>query len=164
MIKGTRADEISNARVWREGKRIRTPSRWTKDLEKDVPANRVLAEYVRRGESRTRVPPLGNTVSGDRTAHQLYNQLDNRFLQRRSQQRYCIVSRRDEDPPPSRLSLQSLFWKTLVKKFISKRVYKKGSPMLVRSLPIRVNRCIRPEGITTHKKHKRYRKVARGSR
>ena len=85
-------------------------------------------------------------------------------LRRESQQRYCIVSRWDEDPSPSQLSSQSLVGKTSVKRLILQRVYKKCLPMLVRSLPFQVNRWTRLEEISTHRKHRRYRNAVRGSR
>jgi hypothetical protein len=51
-----------------------------------------------------------------------------------------------------------------VKRLILQHVYKKYLPMLVRSLPVQVNRWIRPGGIATYKKHRRYSIEVRGSR
>ena len=81
MVKGTVLYDVIV--VWRKGKRVRTPSRWTKDPEKDIPANKISAEYLRWAEGHTRVPLLGSTVSSNHTAHQSYNQLDNVVLTKR---------------------------------------------------------------------------------
>ena len=61
MMKGTEPNK--SVTLWWHRKRIRTPSRWANEPEKDIPTNGILAENVTLGEYHTRVPLLGNMVS-----------------------------------------------------------------------------------------------------
>ena len=70
MMKGTGTNRTSYAMIviCRKGKISRTPSGWTKELEKNIPANSISAGYVSGPrENRTKVPQLDNTVSGNRS-------------------------------------------------------------------------------------------------
>jgi hypothetical protein len=106
MMKGTETNRMSYAiAVWQKNNIKRTPSRWTTEPEKDIPANRISAIYERWGKVHTRVLLLSNTVSGVRTAHQHVINSIIWFLPKESRLQHYIVGRQDGDPPPSQLSL-----------------------------------------------------------